>query len=142
MNRPLGLSGVLLVALFRAGGVEFLGLFESIAVGLDVDHLSAVDQAIDECDHAGCVREYFAPFGEALVGAEQKRFAEVVATRDDLEQQISVATVVREISDLVDAEQLRDGVSAAAALALGRTPGRTTPRAYRWQSRSGRNDHG
>jgi hypothetical protein len=61
------------------------------------------------------VREDFAPLGEALVGAEQEELAGVVATGDDLEEQVGVAAVVREVADFVDAKQVRDGVTTQSS---------------------------
>ena len=49
----------------------FLGLLETIAVALDFDDFGAVDEAVDEGDDAGGVREYLAPLGEGLVGGEE-----------------------------------------------------------------------
>jgi hypothetical protein len=54
------------------------------------------------------MREDLAPFGEGLVGAEHDGFAGIVAPGHDLEEQISVTTVVREIADLVDTEEVRN----------------------------------
>ena len=92
----------LLVSLLGAGDSEFFGLFETIAVGFDVDDFGAVDEAIDERDDAGGMRKHFAPLREGLVGAEQNGLLSVVAPRDDLEEQVGVAAVVRQIADLVD----------------------------------------
>jgi hypothetical protein len=48
MTSAGGLPGALLVA----SSGEFLGLFETVAVGFDVDDLGAVDEAVDEGDDA------------------------------------------------------------------------------------------
>lgn len=50
-------SVLLRLALLRAGGVELLGLLEAVALGVDVDDLSAMDETVDERDDAGGVRE-------------------------------------------------------------------------------------
>ena len=47
--------------LFRAGGAEFLGLLEAVALGFDLDDLGSVDQAVDERDDASGVRKDLAP---------------------------------------------------------------------------------
>jgi hypothetical protein len=98
-----------------AGGVELLGFFEAVALGVDVDDLGAVDEAVDERDDAGGVREDLAPFGEGLVGAEQNGLLRVVAAGDDLEEKVGVAAVVGEVADLVDAEQVGHGVAMEAS---------------------------
>ena len=64
-------SVLLRAALPGAGGVELLGLLEAVALGVDVDDLGAMNEAIDERDDAGGVREDLAPLLEGLVGAEQ-----------------------------------------------------------------------
>ena len=71
-----------------------------------------MDQAIDQRDDAGSMREHPAPLGEGLVGTEEDGLLRVVAKRDHLEQQVGLATVVGEKTDLIDAEQLRRGVAA------------------------------
>ena len=83
-----------------AGGGELLGLFEAVAVGFDVDDLGTVDEAVDEGDDAGGVGEDLVPLGEGLVGAEQDGLACVVAAGDDLEEEVVVAAVVGQVSDL------------------------------------------
>src|SRR4051812_41616651 len=99
-------------ALLGASGVELLGFLEAVALGVDVDDLRAVDEAIYEGDDAGGVREDLAPRGEGLVGTEEDGLVDVVATGDDLEEEIGVAAVVGEVADLVDAEEMRHGVAA------------------------------
>ena len=79
---------------FGACGGELLGLFETVAIGLDIDDLGAVDEAIDEGDHAGGVGEDLVPFGEGLVGAKQDGLSCVVAPSDDLEEEVGIAAVV------------------------------------------------
>jgi hypothetical protein len=106
---------LLAAAVLGSGGAELLGLLEAVAVGLDVDDLGAVDESVDEGDDAGSVREDFAPLRESLVGAEEDGLVSVVAAGDDLEEEVGVATVVGEVADLIDAEDLRDGVAAESA---------------------------
>jgi hypothetical protein len=48
---------LLAAALLGAGGAQFLGFFEAVALGVDVDDLGAVDEAVDEGDDAGGVGE-------------------------------------------------------------------------------------
>ena len=44
-------------ALLDAGGAQLLGFLEPVALGLDLDHLGAVHEPVDECDDARGVRE-------------------------------------------------------------------------------------
>src|SRR5687767_11039835 len=74
-----------------------------------------MDEAIDEGDGAGSVREDLSPVVEGLVGAEQDGLGGVVATGDDLEEEVGVAAAVGEVADLVDAEELGLGVAAEAS---------------------------
>ena len=81
-----------------------------------------MNEAIDERDDAGGVREHLAPLREGLVGAEQDWLLSVVAPRDDLEEQVGVAAVVGKVADLIDTQQLRrrariDDESCAASAA-------------------------
>jgi hypothetical protein len=96
-----------------AGSVELLGFFEAVAFGVDVDDLGAMDEAVDERDDAGGVGEDLAPLGKGLVGAEEDGLLGVVTPGDDLEE-VGVAAVVREVADVVDAEQVRHGVAVEA----------------------------
>lgn len=65
--------------LFGAGCVELLGLLQAVALGIDLDDLGSVDEAVDESDHAGGVWEDLAPFGECLIGAQEQWSVRVVA---------------------------------------------------------------
>jgi hypothetical protein len=94
-------SVLLGTALLGASGAELLGLLEAVTFGVDVDDLGAVDEAVDEGDDAGGVREDLAPRRERLVGAEQDGALGVVTAGDDLEEEVRVAAVVREVADLV-----------------------------------------
>src|SRR4051812_26413836 len=88
-------SVLLGAALLRADGVQLLRFLQAVAVGLDLDDLGAVDEAVDERDDAGGVREDLGPLRECLVRAEDDGLVGVVAPRDDLEEEIGVAVVVR-----------------------------------------------
>src|ERR1700753_3929132 len=48
-------------------------------------------------------------------GAEEERLLCVVAARDDLEEEVGVATVVREVADLVDAQKVRHRVTVESS---------------------------
>jgi len=97
-----------------AGGA-LLRFLEAIALAFEGDDLGAVQQAIDEGDHAGGVGEHLVPFAEGLVGAEEDGALQLVAAGDDLEQQIGIAGVVGQIADLVDGEDRGAGIAAEPA---------------------------
>ncbi len=65
--RFLGL-GHLCFASLGLGFSAFLGFLEAIAVGLNLDDLSAMGEPVDEGDGAGGVGEDLGPFAERLVG--------------------------------------------------------------------------
>ena len=67
-----------------------------------------VDEAVDEGDDAGGGGEHAGPLREGFVGRDEHRQVEVPAG-DDLEEEVGVAVVVVEVSDLVDGEELRAG---------------------------------
>ena len=75
--------------------------------GLDGDRV--MEHAVEDRrgDHA--VAEDVAPTAEALVAGQDHRPA-LVAAADELEEEIGAGAVDREIADLVDDEQARDGV--------------------------------
>lgn len=82
---------------------------------LHSDDLGAVEQPIDKGDHASGVGEHLIPFGKGLVGREQHRAAQLVAAGDDFEEQIGVARVIGEVSNLVNREQRATRVAAQPA---------------------------
>lgn len=73
-----------------------------------------MQDAVDHGDHTSRTGEDLGPFGEGTVGGEQGTFG-LIALVDELEEYIPHAGVVREISDFVDAEQVRVGIEAQAA---------------------------
>ena len=80
-----------------------LGFLQAVGITLDGDDLAAVDQTIDEGDDAGGVGKDLAPLAEGFVGGQDNGFV-LVAPRDDLEEEIGVASVVGEVAELVDDE--------------------------------------
>ena len=59
-------------------------------------------ETVDECYDASGVGEDLIPFAEGFVGCQDERTAQLIAARDDLEEQIRIASIVSEISDLID----------------------------------------
>ena len=80
----------------------FLCLLLPVRLALDPDanDLGVVNQPLRQCNHAGCVGEYFVPVGKRFFGRQQRAFLLVVAA-DQLEQQVGIAAGIREIPDLV-----------------------------------------
>ena len=67
-----------------------------------------MDEAVDEGDDAGGGGEHVGPFGEGFVGGDEDGQLEVAAG-DDFEEEVGIAVVVGEVSDLVDSQKLRAG---------------------------------
>ena len=80
-------------------------LLEPIGLAFDREDLGLVSESVDEGDHRGGAGEDFVPVTECLVGGDDGRDT-LITTIDDLEKQVSGASVVGEITDLVDAQQL------------------------------------
>ena len=97
-----------------AFGGLLLGLTESIALGVELDDFRAMDEAVDEGDDAGGGGEHVGPFGEGFVGGDEDGVVEVSAC-DDLEEEVGIAVVVVEVSDLVDGEELGAGEATQSA---------------------------
>jgi len=87
----------------------------AIALALDADHVGVVDEAFDERSGAHGIGKDGGPVAEEQVRGHDGAFL-LVTSADDLEQQVCVAVVEREKSDLVDHEQCDAGVVADAAL--------------------------
>ena len=79
-----------------------------------------VEEAVEDRGGDGGVVEDLAPGGDAAVGGEDDR-AVFVAAADDLEEEISVTAVLREVADLVDHEETGAcGVVVQAAIETAR----------------------
>src|SRR5947207_15190478 len=68
-----------------------------------------MEHAVDDRGGDHAVAEDVDPTAEALVAGQDHRPA-LVAAADELEEEIGAGAVDREIADLVDDEQARDGV--------------------------------
>jgi hypothetical protein len=71
------------------------GFLEAIGFALDGDNLGVVDQPIDQGDDTGGVGKDLVPLAERSVGGDEDGFF-LVATADDLEQQVGVTIGVGE----------------------------------------------
>ena len=74
-----------LIGLAFSSGSIFGGGAAAIAVGVDLDDVGVVDEAIDGGDGDGGVREHFVPFAERLIAGDHQAFA-LVTLGDQLEQ--------------------------------------------------------
>src|SRR5216110_2547261 len=84
-------------------------VLQPVGIAADIDGDRVMEHAVEDRrgDHA--VAEDVAPTAEALVAGQDHRPA-LVAAADELEEEIGAGAVDREIADLVDDEQARDGV--------------------------------
>ena len=85
------------------------------AVAFEREDLGVVGEAVDERDGARGVGEDGVPALERQIGGHQDR-AMLVATTDDLKEEVRGAGIVREISDLIDGEQCGPGIVLQAAV--------------------------
>ena len=72
-----------------------------------------MDEAVDEGDDAGGGGEHVGPLREGFIGRDEHGHGEVPAG-DDLEEEVGIAVVVVEVSDLIDGQKLRAGEAAKA----------------------------
>ena len=68
-----------------------------------------VDQPVDQRDHTGGIREHLVPLNERKIRGDDGAFL-LITLGDQVEQEISMAFAIVEITDLIDDEQLRVGV--------------------------------
>jgi len=61
-------------------------------------------QPIDESDDAGGVGEDLVPFAKGAVGGQDHAAVLLMAARDDLEEQVRIASVVGQVAALVHAQ--------------------------------------
>jgi hypothetical protein len=66
-----------------------------------LDDLGPVDESVDDGDDAGGVWEDLAPLGKGLVGCNEDGLG-LVASGDDLVEEVGVAVVIGEVSELVN----------------------------------------
>ena len=92
-----------------------LGLAGAVALALDDDHVGVVNDAIDERSGARGVREDAGPIAEGEIGGEDETLL-FVSPADDLKQEVGVAIVEGEESDLVEHEESNASVVLEATL--------------------------
>ena len=78
-----------------------LRLSSAEALAFEEKDLGMVGQAVDQCDGAGGVGEDGVPSLEGQVGGDQQG-AVLVASADELEDQVGGASIVAEVADFVD----------------------------------------
>ena len=91
-----------------------LGLAPAIAAALEDEDLDVVGESVDEGDGARGIGEDGVPVLEGQVGSDEQG-AVLVAAADELEEEVGGASVVGEVSELIDHEQRGAGVVAEAA---------------------------
>ena len=101
-----------------------LGLSSAEAMALEEENLGVVGQAVDQRDGAGGVGEDSVPSFEGQVGGDQQG-AVLVATADELEDQVGGASVVAEVAHLRRRPGSWAGCSAVGGVrGRGRSPAR------------------
>lgn len=81
--------------------------FQPVAVATDVQHGGAMEETIEGGrGHDGIIGKDLRPVGKGLVACEDDRLALFIAFADGLEQETGIRFVERQITDLVDDEQL------------------------------------
>jgi hypothetical protein len=90
-------------------------LAQTVARSLDLDDDGMVKQPIEQCGCNNGIAEDLAPFGKAAVGGEDHGAA-LVASIDELEEQIATARNDRQVSDLIHDQERRPAQEANALL--------------------------
>ena len=77
---------------------------QPIARSLDLEDDGVMQEAVEQRGGDNRIAEDFSPFRKAAVGGEDHR-AFLVASVDELEEQVAAAQDHRQVADLVDDEQ-------------------------------------
>jgi hypothetical protein len=85
-------------------GVE--ASLEPIARSVDREHFGVVEEAVEDRRGECFVAEGVGPFGDGLVGRDDRRAAGVAAV-DDGEDAVGVGAFQRQVAGFVDYEQMR-----------------------------------
>ena len=73
-------------------------------LGIDVDHMAMLDEAIDEGRNASGAGKHRAPLSKRQVGRDDNRSGFVPPT-DDVVEQVCRSVVARQVADLVEDEK-------------------------------------
>jgi hypothetical protein len=80
--------------------VTLEGMLVAPRIGIDVDLMAVLGEAVDECDDAGCSGEDCAPLLESEIGRDDRR-ALLVAPADDVEENVSGSAVAGQVTKFV-----------------------------------------
>lgn len=85
-------------------------VFVAPGIGVDVDAMAVLRKAVDKSDDASGAWEDGAPLFESEIGSDDCR-ALLVATADEIVEDVGGAVVTRQISQFVEDEQVWHKVS-------------------------------
>src|ERR1019366_3085899 len=94
------------------------GLLVAPGLGVDVDDVAVLSEAIDESTEAGSVVEHGAPLLESEIGRDDDG-ADFVATADDMKEQVRGAAVAGDVPELVEDKKVGSRVATEASLGRG-----------------------
>ena len=80
--------------------------FEAVARAVDGEHFGVVEEAVEDRGGEGFVAEGVGPFGDGLVGGDDRRAAGVAAV-DDLKDAVGVGAIERQVAGFVEDQQVR-----------------------------------
>ena len=86
----------------------FLGVLKAVAVAVGLDDVDAARDAVEERSGHAFVAQYLGPVLEGQVGCEQNALA-FIGAADDLKQQFSADLGRRDVSELIENEQVEFG---------------------------------
>ena len=76
-------------------------LAQSVTVALDRDHLTVMQESVENCSHNHVVAEHATPVGQSLVGGQQDA-ACLVTRRHKLEEQMSGPRRYGQVAEFVE----------------------------------------
>lgn len=82
-------------------------LLQPVALSLDEEHVAVVKEPVEDRRGEHLVPENCSPLGDYMVGGNQHAATSLVAECHQLEEQMGPQLLAREVSELVDDEQLR-----------------------------------
>ena len=91
---------------FRFAALAALeGLLVAPGIGIDVEEMAMLGEAVDECAEAGGIVEHRAPLLEREIGSDYDGFG-FMPTADDMKEQICSTAVAGDVSEFVQNEQI------------------------------------